>query len=51
MNARFDFGNSDTDRLVYIRPVNVADLPEDMQAQVEGQDRIYDKLGGEMTRK
>ncbi|MCG6883447.1 MAG: DUF1150 domain-containing protein [Silicimonas sp.] len=41
MNTKFDFNRSDISRLVYIRPVDVADLPSDMQEQVEGRDKIY----------
>jgi hypothetical protein len=41
MNTRFDFKPTDGQRLVYIRPVNVADLPQEMREQVEGRDRIY----------
>jgi hypothetical protein len=42
MNTKFDFNRiEDTERLVYIRPINVADLPEEMQEQAEGRDRVY----------
>lgn len=29
------------DRIVYVRPVAVADLPEDMQVQARGMNEIY----------
>ncbi len=41
MNARYDFKRTDGQRLVYIRAVDVADLPDEMQEQAEGRDRIY----------
>ncbi len=42
MNTKFDFKTlEDADRLVYIRPIDVADLPDEMQEQAEGRDRIY----------
>ena len=41
MNTPFDFQDTDQDRLVYIRPVDVADLPEDMRDQAEGRDHVY----------
>ncbi|QUS35751.1 DUF1150 family protein [Falsirhodobacter algicola] len=31
----------DAERLVYVRPVAVADLPEDVQEQAEGLDTLY----------
>ncbi len=41
MNTKFDFSNLDNDRTVYVRPVNVADLPADLQDQANGMDQIY----------
>lgn len=41
MNTPFDFKNLETDRLVYVRPVLVADLPSDVQDQAEGRDLVY----------
>lgn len=42
MNTKFDFNRDETaDRLVYIRPIDVADLPDEMQEQAEGRDRVY----------
>ena len=42
MNTRFDFNRDHpTDRLVYIRAIDVADLPDEMQEQAEGRERIY----------
>ena len=34
MNTKFDFGKSDIPRLVYIRPVDVADLPAGLETVV-----------------
>ncbi len=36
MNTPFDFKDMDTDRLVYIRPVDVTDLPDEVRDQAEG---------------
>jgi hypothetical protein len=41
MYTPFDFSDLEDERLVYIRPVAVADLPEDVQGQAEGRDHIY----------
>ena len=41
MDTKFDFG-SDADRaIVYVRAVNVADLPREVQEQAEGHDTLY----------
>ena len=41
MNTPFEFNDADQDRLVYIRPVNVSDLPDDVRDQAEGRDHVY----------
>ncbi|AZQ66136.1 DUF1150 family protein [Silicimonas algicola] len=41
MNTPFDFKEHDMERLVYVRPVDVSDLPKDMQGQAEGRDQVY----------
>ena len=41
MYSKYDFNTADEDRLVYVREVNVADLPEDMQEQAEGADILF----------
>lgn len=41
MNTPFDFKTLETDRLVYIRPVDVARLPDEMRAQVMGRETVY----------
>lgn len=41
MNTPFDFKDTEQDRLVYIRPVNVAELPDDVRDQAEGRDHVY----------
>ena len=30
-----------TDRIVYVRPVDIADLPEEMQSEIVGVDQLY----------
>jgi hypothetical protein len=41
MNTRYDFERTEGQRLVYIRPVIVADLPEEMQEQAQGRKKVY----------
>jgi hypothetical protein len=41
MNARYEGLLGGEDRIVYVRPVAVADLPEDIRAQAEGLDTIW----------
>lgn len=41
MNTKFDFGQAAADRIAYVRAVNVADLPADVQAQAEGLVQLY----------
>ncbi|MEC7792049.1 hypothetical protein SAMN05421762_1153 [Pseudooceanicola nitratireducens] len=40
MDATYEF-DTDQERIVYVRSVNVADLPEDVQEQAEGLDHLY----------
>lgn len=42
MDTKFDFGpDADVQRIVYVRPVSVAELPDEVQAQLSGVDRLY----------
>ena len=41
MNTKYEFSNESGDRIVYVRPVPVADLPRDVQEQADGLDHIY----------
>lgn len=41
MNTPFDFEELASKRTVYVRPVDVNELPEDLQDQAEGRDQIY----------
>lgn len=41
MDTPFDFGPENGARIVYVRPVVVADLPEALRAQAEGLRTIY----------
>ncbi len=41
MNTPFNFGGMDNARIVYVRPVAVADLPEELRAQAEGLKQVY----------
>jgi hypothetical protein len=40
MNTKFNFPESDN-RIVYVRPVLVAELPDEIRAQAEGLDTLY----------
>lgn len=40
MNTPYDFENMNG-KLVYVKPVQVADLPDEVQATADGLDRIY----------
>lgn len=40
MQTPFDFGNEDA-RIVYVKTVDVADLPSEVQEQAEGRDQLY----------
>ena len=41
MNSKVDFMGPADDRIVYVRPVAVADLPDDVRSQVGAQDTLY----------
>jgi hypothetical protein len=41
MNTKFDFENDEAERIVYVRPVAVAELPAEVQEQAMGVDEIY----------
>jgi hypothetical protein len=41
MNMKFDFGAESAERIVYVRPVAVAELPAEVQEQAMGMDEIY----------
>ena len=41
MNTPFDFKDADQSNLVYVRPVSVADLPEDVRDEVGDTETIY----------
>ena len=41
MNTPFDFKDMDQQRLVYVRPVDVSELPKNMQDQASGRKTIY----------
>jgi hypothetical protein len=41
MEERFDFGKTEERAIVYVRPVDVADLPEDLREQVGDLTTLY----------
>lgn len=45
MNTPFDALPKGSDRIVYVRPVQVADLPEDVRDQIDGREVVYSVHG------
>ena len=41
MSTLFDINTEAENRVVYVRPVDVADLPKEMRDQAEGLEQIY----------
>ena len=41
MNTQFDLNTGVSERIVYVRPVEVAELPEEVRAQSQGLEKIY----------
>ena len=41
MDSRFDFGPDAGNRIVYVRPIAVADLPAPLRDQAAGLETIY----------
>lgn len=41
MHTQYDFGPENGERIVYVRKVPVADLPEEIRAQAMGLDTLY----------
>ncbi len=41
MNTSYDFGPEADARMVYVRPVAVSDLPEEVREQAEGLDTLF----------
>ncbi len=41
MNERYDFGQDEENQIVYVRPVAVAELPEEVREQATGLDTLY----------
>ncbi len=41
MDSRYDFGPEAGERIVYVREVPVADLPEEIRAQAMGLETLY----------
>jgi len=52
MNTKFELDSSQEGQLVYVRPVDVADLPKELQPQAQGRDIVYalhDESGGRLA--
>ena len=41
MNTKYDFKQLEDERLVYIRPVTVAELPDEMRKQVGSREHVF----------
>jgi len=41
MNSKYEFDAADDRRIAYVRSVEVAELPQELQEQAEGMDRLY----------
>ncbi|RVT85110.1 DUF1150 family protein [Rhodobacteraceae bacterium CCMM004] len=41
MQTKTDFFPDIGERIVYVRPVEIADLPQELRAQAAGLDRLY----------
>ncbi|TCP63101.1 hypothetical protein EV663_101368 [Rhodovulum bhavnagarense] len=41
MKTKYDILPESAQRIVYVRPVKVADLPEDLRGEVAGLDELY----------
>ncbi len=41
MYSKYDFGQDQDDRIVYVRQVTVDELPEELRAQMPGIDTLY----------
>lgn len=50
MQSKYDFETPNEDRMVYVREVSVADLPEEMQEQAEGVETLYAVHGADGER-
>lgn len=41
MNTQYEFDQAEENRIVYVRPIKVGDLPEEVQQQLAGRDTVY----------
>lgn len=41
MNEKYEIGPDDENQIVYVRPVAVADLPQEVREQAMGLDTLY----------
>jgi hypothetical protein len=41
MDVKYDFGDEGENPIVYVRPVKVADLPDEIRQQAMGIDTLY----------
>lgn len=50
MDTRYDFGPEAGERIVYVRPIAVADLPAEIRAQAGGLETLYAVHSGDGER-
>ncbi|MDP1668252.1 DUF1150 family protein [Phaeovulum sp.] len=50
MNTKFDFGSEPENRIVYVRAVAVADLPQEIRLQAAGLETLYAVHGSDGER-
>jgi hypothetical protein len=41
MDTKYDFGHEAEDRIVYVRSVNVSDLPKELRSAAAGEKTLY----------
>ncbi|WP_172300455.1 DUF1150 family protein [Pseudoruegeria sp. HB172150] len=41
MNTKYDFGPETENNIVYVRPVSVADLPQEVREQAGGMETLF----------
>ena len=41
MDTKFEFKDENAERIVYVRQVNVAELPDELRKEVPGMDTLY----------
>ncbi|RMH41363.1 MAG: DUF1150 family protein [Alphaproteobacteria bacterium] len=50
MNHKYDFGTQEGERIVYVRPIPVSELPAEIRAQAPGVNTLYAVHGADGER-